>query len=302
MSAHNAEHKDTLEEQDFEEFQDDEEDEKGLSGLVVLAMGIVMLMAFSSIVLIAYQQGLKNRRLDASNLPVIGADPSPTPVKIETKPAETQGNDRVIYDRIDGNTAPVETLAERAEEPVARDANDPIASIAREAAAIPAHAEDAVADRIEQLAKQDAQTLGVNTIKQDAAPVAAAAAAPIHAQPIQPATAPTQAKAEPKAAPKPQTVAVATPAPASGGARSGSHLAQVGAFGSEAEAKGVWSKMQSKHGAFVAGKSTDIERADLGPKGVFYRLRLGPFASSADAKTFCEGLKSRGQDCLVKSK
>jgi hypothetical protein len=43
-------------------------------------------------------------------------------------------------------------------------------------------------------------------------------------------------------------------------------------------------------------------RADLGAKGVFFRLRIGPFASSADAKSFCDGLKTRGQDCLVKSK
>jgi cell division protein FtsN len=295
MSAQQAEQKDAIEEPDFEEFDGEEEEEKGLSGLVVLVMGIVMLAAFTSIVFIAYKQGVKHAQLDSSTVPVIGADPSPTPVKIAAKPAEAQGNERAVYDRMDGATASTETLAERPEEPVARDAKDPIASIAREAAAAPAHAEDAVADRIEQLAKQDA-TLGVNTIKQDAAP-AKPQTPPVHAQATNPVTAPTPVKADPK----PPTVAVATPAP-SGGARSGSHLVQVGAFGSESEANGVWSKMQGKFGAVVAGKSTDIERADLGSKGVFYRLRLGPFASSADAKAFCDSLKSRGQDCLVKSK
>lgn len=293
MSAQKAEQKDAVEEPDFEEFDGEEEEEKGLSGLVVLVMGIVMLGAFASIVLIAYKQGVKHAQLDSANVPVIGADPSPTPVKIATKPAEAQGNDRAVYDRIDGETVKTETLAERPEEPVARDAQDPIATIAREAANAPKHAEDAVADRIEQLAKQDA-SLGVNTIKPSAAP-AKVETPPVHAQASVPVTAPTPVKIDPK----PPTVAVATPAPA-GGARSGSHLVQVGAFGSPAEANGVWSKMQGKMGAFVAGKSTDIERADLGAKGVFYRLRLGPFASSSDAKTFCEGLKSRGQDCLVK--
>lgn len=294
MSAQQAEQKDAVEEHDFEEYEDEEEEEKGLSGLVVLIVGIVMLALFTSIVFAAYQQGIKNARLDSSNLPTIGADPSP--VKIESKPAEAQGNDRAVYDRIDGNNAPVETLAERPEEPVTRDAKDPIANIAREAAAAPAHAEDAYADRINELAKQDAAALGVNTIKQNDAP-AKPATPPVHAQVTRPVTESTPVKVEPKA----PTVAVATPAP-SGGARSGSHLVQVGAFGSESEANGQWSKMQGKFGALVGGKSTDIERADLGAKGIFYRLRLGPFASSSDAKAFCDSLKARGQDCLVKPK
>ncbi len=295
MSAQQAVQKDAAEEPDFEEFEDEEEEEKGLSGLVVLIMGIVMLAAFTSIVFIAYKQGVKNAQLDSSNVPVIGADPNPTPVKIETKPADAAGNDRAVYDRLDGKTASVETLAQRPEEPVNRDSRDPIAAIAQEAGAVPAHADDAVADRIEELAKQDAAALGVNTIKQAAAPVKTPEP-PVHAQPNRPVTEPTPVKIDAK----PPTVAVATPA--SGGARSGSHLVQVGAFGSESEANGVWSKMQGKLGGLVAGKSTDIERADLGAKGTFYRLRLGPFASSADAKTFCESLKARGQDCLVKSK
>ena len=53
---------------------------------------------------------------------------------------------------------------------------------------------------------------------------------------------------------------------------------------------------------YVAGKSSDIERADLGERGIFYRLRIGPFASADEARTYCEGLKTRGQDCLHKAK
>jgi len=43
-----------------------------------------------------------------------------------------------------------------------------------------------------------------------------------------------------------------------------------------------------------------VETADLGDRGVYHRLRVGPFASSDAAKTYCEGLKERGQDCLIK--
>jgi cell division protein FtsN len=76
---------------------------------------------------------------------------------------------------------------------------------------------------------------------------------------------------------------------------------QVGAFRSQAEADGQWAKMQGKLGAFLDGKGKDVEVADLGPKGVYYRLRVGPFASADDARTWCAGLKERGTDCLIKA-
>jgi cell division protein FtsN len=77
---------------------------------------------------------------------------------------------------------------------------------------------------------------------------------------------------------------------------------QIGAFKSQEEADGQWAKLQGKLGGYLDGKSNDVERADLGDKGVYYRLRVGPFASSGDAKTYCAGLKERGTDCLIKAK
>lgn len=41
-----------------------------------------------------------------------------------------------------------------------------------------------------------------------------------------------------------------------------------------------------------------IIRADLGEKGVYYRLRLTGFASSKSAKTVCWKLRTLGQDCF----
>ncbi|HXI85992.1 MAG TPA: SPOR domain-containing protein, partial [Parvularculaceae bacterium] len=107
-----------------------------------------------------------------------------------------------------------------------------------------------------------------------------------------------------KATPPQEASAPATPrpSPSSAGALSGTHVVQVAAFGSQAEADQSWTRLQKKLGDYLAGKSEDVERADLGAKGVYYRLRIGPFSSTDDAKTFCEGLKSRGQDCLVKAK
>ena len=77
-------------------------------------------------------------------------------------------------------------------------------------------------------------------------------------------------------------------------------MVQVGAFRSDAEAQAFFARMQSKMGDHLEGKSFDIERADLGERGVYHRLRLGPFASADAAKQYCTELKNRGQDCLIK--
>ena len=60
--------------------------------------------------------------------------------------------------------------------------------------------------------------------------------------------------------------------------------------------------MQTKYGDYMVSKSKDIEVADLGDRGTYYRLRIGPFSTSDAAKTYCSGLKERGQDCLVRAK
>lgn len=284
---------DTFEEEyeDYDAF-DDEEEERGLSGFAVLIMGLVMIGAFFSVVWIAYQQGIKTGQSGVGGeTPYVAADPEP--IKIETAQAEgSQANDREVYDAFDGdNDAPVTVLAEGPEEPVSRDSEDPIGSIAANAGAAAEDMSDdmseAMESRLASLAEEDAALF-----EEDAAqdgPQAAPSRAPSLAE----ATRPTPANAA--------SVTPARTNTASGGALSGSHLVQVGAFRSNEEAAAQWSRMQSRLGEYLDGKSPDVERADLGERGVYHRLRIGPFGSSGEARTYCTGLKERGQDCLVKS-
>lgn len=270
---------------ELEDFDDDDgEEERGLSGLVVLLMGVVMLGALASVVWIAYKQGIRNGQQQAS-APYVSADPEP--LKIENSVADTaNGGDLTVYDRVGGQeTEPVEVIAEGPEEPATRRSGDPIGDIAATTGAEGAAAEDLVADRITELARADEQ------LQTD--PVAAAPE-PVPATRATAASTPT---AEPVAAPPKPTVTYR-----SGGALTGSHLVQIGAFRSQEEADGQWSKLQGKLGAYLDGKANDVERADVGDKGVFYRLRIGPFASADEAKTYCAGLKERGTDCLIKAK
>lgn len=265
--------------EEYDEF-DDEDGDRGLSGLVVLLMGVVMLAAFASIVWIAYQQGIKTGRTGAEGVPYVAAEPEP--VKIENQETKVASNDdHEVYDRLDSSKEePVEILTPGPEEPVDRDADDTIATLAAAAETPDEPASEDADDQLASLEQEDAAALSDD----------------------EPADVPAPAVTEPTPA---NATANTTPPPSpslASDALSGSHLVQVGAFRSEDEANQVWSRMQKKLGAYLDGKSKDIQEADLGARGVFYRLRIGPFASSEAATEYCQGLKDRKQDCLVKAK
>ncbi|WDI30631.1 SPOR domain-containing protein [Hyphococcus flavus] len=261
--------------QEYDEFDDDDED-RGLSGFAVLIMGIVMIGAFVSVVWIAYKQGMKVGGDSAIETPYVAADPDP--IKIETADNSATVEDREVYDALDGeNSEPVTTLAEGPEEPVTRTAEDTIGSIAADAEAAAADMSDEVEDRLADLEAQDAEVLGADTTVEE----------PVVEEPA------------------PETTSVASNVrPASRGAvsaLSGTHVVQVGAFRSNDEAMAQWARMQSRLGDYLSGKGPDVEVADLGDRGVYHRLRIGPFSSSDEANTYCSGLKERGQDCLPRS-
>lgn len=97
------------------------------------------------------------------------------------------------------------------------------------------------------------------------------------------------AKEEPRKEPK-EEQAKAAPKADNGKAK-----VQLGAYGSEKEAQAAFTGMQKKFPS-LAEKDPLIVRADLGAKGIFYRLRVGGFADATEAKKFCGGLK--GQACI----
>ena len=72
---------------------------------------------------------------------------------------------------------------------------------------------------------------------------------------------------------------------------------QVASATSEEAAWSSWSKMQKLH-KVLAGQQPSVVRADLGAKGVFYRVRFG-FAAQEDARALCTGLKAKGVTCFV---
>jgi cell division protein FtsN len=102
--------------------------------------------------------------------------------------------------------------------------------------------------------------------------------------------------------PAPTIAATAATAPASApasAAASGGAVLQVGAYPSEAMALEAWETFRAQHGAMVPGLSEDIQRADLGENGIWYRVRVGPFTSDVAASATCENLIANGGSCFV---
>ena len=63
----------------------------------------------------------------------------------------------------------------------------------------------------------------------------------------------------------------------------------------------AWKDLQRKYSVLQA-LPHEVETADLGAKGLFYRLKVGAFVDRGDADKLCNTIKNSGGTCLVKKK
>jgi len=75
---------------------------------------------------------------------------------------------------------------------------------------------------------------------------------------------------------------------------------QVSSQKDEDGARTTFKDLQTHYAKILGGYDVNIQRADLGTRGIFFRARVGPF-SQTDAKRLCDDLKSAGGDCLIAS-
>ena len=62
-----------------------------------------------------------------------------------------------------------------------------------------------------------------------------------------------------------------------------------------------WSDLKLRYPSLKA-LPHEVEKADLGAKGMFYRLKAGAFVDRSDADKLCNSIKNSGGTCLVKKK
>lgn len=149
------------------------------------------------------------------------------------------------------------------------------------------------------------------------APAAASAQAPAPSAPATPSRPATTPAAEaPKAQERASTqattpsaplrVANAAPAaanpaaPATAAVRTGTgdFVVQLGAPGSEAEARATFAALQRKYPGQLGGQAPIVRKTELAGGKTVYRLRVGPY-SREDATSMCSALQSAGGQCFI---
>ena len=76
----------------------------------------------------------------------------------------------------------------------------------------------------------------------------------------------------------------------------GDHVVQIAATSSTASADAEFARMSKAWPELLVGAERFVQQADVNGKTV-YRLRVGSFASKADAAAFCTAFKAKGGNC-----
>ena len=84
-------------------------------------------------------------------------------------------------------------------------------------------------------------------------------------------------------------------------ALSGDYLIQMAALRSREAALEEWDRMSKKHSRLLGAYRPVIVKADLGERGIYYRLRAGPLRSRSDAEQLCSALAAEKLGCLIVS-
>jgi cell division protein FtsN len=88
-----------------------------------------------------------------------------------------------------------------------------------------------------------------------------------------------------------------TPPPAA--ADSGGFFVQISSQRSPEQARASFANMQRRFPSILGSLDANIQEANLGEKGIYHRVRVGPWGTRAEAVEVCESLRAAGGDCIV---
>ncbi len=256
-----------------------------------------------------------------SGIPLIKAATTPVKVRPENPGGlEVPDRDKLVYDRIQGTAEGrgPERLLPPPEQPLPR----PAPAEAKPAAPAPPPEKPATVAKTETPPLKPTAKVptvkDVESIERPAppppppAPPSASNLQPLGIAPHRPAAAPAPApkpvpepaKVEaPKPAPEklkvpePSPPPVVAPAPTPAGR---AYLVQLAAARTPEGAEAEWEKLRSRNQDLLGSLRLTVTKADLGQaRGIYYRLRAGPIADEAAARTLCSELTKRQVGCLI---
>jgi Flp pilus assembly protein TadD len=114
-----------------------------------------------------------------------------------------------------------------------------------------------------------------------------------------PATPSRKQPTPPTAAPSDQSIAQQAAMPATAPMAAREYRLQIGSVRSEVEALEEWKRLHRLYPDALKGLSLTVARADLGEKGIYYRLQAGPIADAGAAADRCSELSDHKVGCIV---
>ena len=252
-------------------------DDETNRGPLILALALGILIVFGAVVWNTYRQGVRSAE---NGLPIIAANDAPYKRAPEERGgAVTPDLDARIYDQIDGAERPLQSALAAAPQPQTLPplpGSDTLSGGPEATTGAPDPIVLSEVRKLEELRGDVRASEGTDVVS---------------IQPVAP-----QPVIEPL--PKPPVKEVRS-APRFAFDGNGNYLVQISALRSEVAAERAWKEATRKSPDLFEGSQKRIQRADLGSKGVFYRLRVGAFSQRAAATEFCDALKSAKHQCIV---
>jgi cell division septation protein DedD len=234
--------------------------------LLSTMLAMLVMLLFGGGLWFAYVYGTRHTGSDAPNgdVPLIHADERPTKIKPERPGGmEIPDRDKLIYNPA---RKVVEHLLPAPEKPMPRPAPPPAPLQPQPEASRP--------------------------------PAGSTSPPPVtpetHQAAVQTAQPPQQPAAPPGKAPQIQPGAAKPAAAKAAGPR-----LQLGSVRSEEAARQEWERIKHKNADLLGSLSASPIRADLGDRGIYYRIQTGPVADPASAERICSELKQRSIGCII---
>ncbi len=280
--------------------EDDDVEGSRLPLLIVLAL--LVLAMFAGVVWLAYTQGVARGR---GEIPILTAANGPEKVA-----PQQAGGTNVPYQgfKIYEQPAPPDDAADTAPLEAAKPPPPPVVTETSKPAPAatlrtPSKPASVVAAPLPATAPQTA-TVAAKPLPAKPAPPKTVASLIQHSQALPP---PVMKPAMSTAAPAgpatdaPRALgAPATPAPVvAAPAAAGAYVLQIGSFKSQAKADTAWRAYRARHSELLTGYNSDVQQANLGEKGTWYRLRIAGFGDREVASALCDRLRADGGGCFL---
>lgn len=263
-------------------------------------VGSIIALAFVGIIWYAYPEG--NEKYDGADVPLITADTTPYKFKPEDPGGlEVLHQDSTVFNPIEKKGGDgVEVLMPLPEEPL-----DKNAAIEAAKAKSPIDAPQPELNLDMQVQPMGDGTEKIISASDARSKIETPVAAPVEKKAVEkePMATESKAKAElKKETPKPEAKKVEDVASSSAkasAAETGSTYIRLGSYRNESGAKQDWQKLAAKYPQQLKPLTMRIVKADLGPKGIYYRLEAGKVTLSR-AKEVCDAIKAGpGAGCLI---